>query len=302
MVDGRDDGHKGRTSTKYAAKKAATERIALARAAEVKAARRRNIMVAGGSILAVVVVVLLIIFVVPKHNGSTGIANPVNAASSTVTTGLANAAALTSQTPDLTAVKGPPVRLTGAPLASGGKPEVLYVGAEYCPYCAVTRWPLTVALSRFGTFSNLKTTLSSATDAAGPNTPTLSYHGATYTSPYIDLVTREQEDGVGKPLETLSGAETSLFENYGKGAYPFVDFGGTWMQSGASGDQTELAGLTPDQVATDIADPTTKPGAMTLAGADTFTAIICGIDGGKPANVCTSIGVVAATAALSAIK
>jgi hypothetical protein len=93
-----------------------------------------------------------------------------------------------------------------------------------------------------------------------------------------------------------------LFENYGKGAYPFVDFGGTWMQSGASGDQTELAGLTPDQVATAIADPTTKPGAMTLAGADTFTAIICGIDGGKPANVCTSIGVVAATAALSAIK
>jgi hypothetical protein len=100
----------------------------------------------------------------------------------------------------------------------------------------------------------------------------------------------------------LTGAETSLFENYGKGAYPFVDFGGTWMQSGASGDQTELAGLTPDDVAKDIADPTTKPGAMTLAGADTFSAIICGVDGGKPANVCTSVGVVAATAALSSIK
>jgi Domain of unknown function (DUF929) len=302
MVDGRDDGHKGRTSTKYAAKKAATERIALARAAEQKAARRRNVMVAGGSTLAVVVVIGLIVGIGLATKKSTGSGNPVNAASSTVTAGLASAAALTSQTPDLTLVKGPPARLTGAPLTSGGKPEILYVGAEYCPYCAVTRWPLTVALSRFGTFSNLKTTLSSATDAAGPNTPTLSYYGATYSSPYFDLVTREQEDGVGKPLETLSGAEASLFANYGKNSYPFVDFGGTWMQHVASGDPLVLAGLTPDQVAKDIADPTTKPGAMTMAGSDTFTAIICGVDGGKPANVCTSIGVVAATAALSAIK
>jgi len=302
MVDGRDDGHKGRTSTKYAAKKAATERIALARAAEQKAARRRNIMVAGGSTLAVIVVIGLIVGIGLSTKKATGAGNPVNAASSTITSGLASAAALTSQSPDLTLVKGPPSRLTGAPLTSGGKPEILYVGAEYCPYCAVTRWPLTVALSRFGTFTNLKTTLSSATDAAGPNTPTLSFHGASYSSPYFDLVTREQEDGVGKPLETLTGAETSLFENYGKGSYPFVDFGGTWMQSGASGDQTELAGLTPEDVAKEIADPTTKPGAMTLAGADTFSAIICSIDGGKPANVCTSVGVVAATAALSSIK
>ena len=29
------------------------------------------------------------------------------------------------------------VPLSGAPaLASGGKPEVLYMGAEYCPFCA----------------------------------------------------------------------------------------------------------------------------------------------------------------------
>jgi hypothetical protein len=302
MVDGRDDGHKGRTSTKYAAKKAATERIALARAVEQKAARRRSIMMAGGITLAVVVVIGVIVGVGLSQKKSTGAGHAVVSASSAVTTGLTSAAALTSTTPDLTLVKGPPTRLTGAPLTSGGKPEVLYVGAEYCPYCGVTRWPFTVALSRFGTFSNLQTTYSSATDTAGPNTPTLSFHGATYSSPYIDVVTREQEDGAQKPLETLTAAETSLFENYGKGAYPFIDFGGTWMQSGASADPATLAGLTPDDVAKDLADPSTKPGAMVLAGADTFTAIICGLDGGKPANVCTAVGVVAATTALSAIK
>ena len=39
-----------------------------------------------------------------------------------------------------------------------GKPLITYVGAEYCPYCAAERWALAVALSRFGTFSNLSAT------------------------------------------------------------------------------------------------------------------------------------------------
>src|SRR5262245_25312691 len=52
-----------------------------------------------------------------------------------------------------------------------GKPEVFYMGAEYCPFCAAQRWPTIIALSRFGTFSNLRTTTSSATDVY-PSTPT----------------------------------------------------------------------------------------------------------------------------------
>ena len=40
--------------------------------------------------------------------------------------------------------------------ASGQKvPEILYMGAEYCPYCAAQRWATIVALSRFGTWSGL---------------------------------------------------------------------------------------------------------------------------------------------------
>ena len=44
----------------------------------------------------------------------------------------------------------------GSPLSSGGKPEVLYVGTEFCPYCAAESWSLIVALSRFGQFSGLQ--------------------------------------------------------------------------------------------------------------------------------------------------
>ena len=40
--------------------------------------------------------------------------------------------------------------------ASGQKvPVILYEGGEFCPYCAAQRWSIIVALSRFGTFSDL---------------------------------------------------------------------------------------------------------------------------------------------------
>ena len=56
--------------------------------------------------------------------------------------------------------KIPPVN-GGTPLTANGKPEMLYMGAEYCPYCAAERWSMIVALSRFGTFSGLSTVHSS---------------------------------------------------------------------------------------------------------------------------------------------
>ena len=34
------------------------------------------------------------------------------------------------------------------PLTANGKPELLYVGAEFCPYCGAMRWAEIVALSQ----------------------------------------------------------------------------------------------------------------------------------------------------------
>ena len=50
-----------------------------------------------------------------------------------------------------------------SPLTKNGLPEVLYVGAEYCPFCAAERWALIVALSKFGSFSKLHYTKSQLT-------------------------------------------------------------------------------------------------------------------------------------------
>ena len=93
MADGRDD--KGRTSTKYAAKKAATERIAAQRAAQQRSDRKRNLLMAGGGVLAVVLVIGGIVFAGISTKKCTG-SSDVVPASSTVTNAITAAAALMS--------------------------------------------------------------------------------------------------------------------------------------------------------------------------------------------------------------
>ncbi len=95
---------------------------------------------------------------------------------------------------------------------------ITYVGAEYCPYCAAERWALAVALSRFGTFSNLSGTHSSSSDVY-PDTQTLSFYGSTYSSPYltfqpVEEATNQLVDGTYQTLQTPTAAESKLLASY----------------------------------------------------------------------------------------
>jgi hypothetical protein len=295
---GRDRGSKKNS----AARTSAQARIAAQRAVQQKNERRRNLIVTGGTLVGVIVIVAVIVAIGihSKSKSSSGSGNAVVAAPASVTSAITAAAGVLTGTPDFSTVAGAPTSISSTAISSGGKPQVLYVGAEYCPYCAATRWPLAVALSRFGSFSNLKTTYSSDSDTAGPHTPTLSFIDATYTSSYISFDGKEQEDGLGKPLETLTSQENSLFTSLGGGSYPFIDFGGKWLQHGTIFDPTVLKGLTPEQVAASLTETTGTVGPSISASADLFTAAICNIDGNKPANVCNAKGVSAASVALVA--
>ena len=258
---------------------------------------------AGGGVLALVLVIGGIVLAGLSSKKSPSAIHPVVPASSTVTNAITAAVPLTSTAPNLSTVTGPPKPLTGAALTGpSGKPEVLYIGGDFCPYCGVTRWPLAIALSRFGTLSNLETTYSAANDSAGPNTPTLDFRHSTYKSDYIDFVGIEYEDGAHKVVGTLTTEEASLFQQVGGGGFPFVDFGGKWVQNGATYPTATLAGLTPEAVAAQLTDSSSKIGSTIQAGADVFTAAICEMDGAKPASVCSAAGVAAATTALAALR
>ena len=149
-----------------------------------------------------------------------------------------------------------PVAAPGAPLTIDGKPAIVFVSEESCPFCAAERWPLVVALSHFGTWSNLGSTSSSATDVY-PNTATFSFRAARYRSAEITLRTTELTDNVGRPLQAETPLDAKLIGSYDvppyvnsadqSGAVPFLDIANHYILAGAQYGPQLLAGLSAAQ-------------------------------------------------------
>lgn len=204
---------------------------------------------------------------------------------------------------------------TGAAVQHGpsGLPLITYIGAEYCPFCAGERWALVAALGRFGSFSGLQLS-HSATDDVYPNTPTFSFVGSTYTSPYIELSPVELQSNVRAgsgyaQLQTPTPAQTNLLQTYdvppyvpagSAGAIPFVVIGGQYVISGASFDVGVLRGMTADQIATSLSDPSSPVAKAILGGANAITAAVCSSTGNTPGEVCGQPSVQSLQASLAA--
>jgi Domain of unknown function (DUF929) len=181
------------------------------------------------------------------------------------------------------------IKNVSGPALSGadGKPEVFYLGAEYCPYCAAERWAMIIGLSRFGTFSGLETTTSSSTDVYA-NTPTFTFRKATYTSQYLDFQAVETLDRNQNPLRSPTAEQTALLRSYGTGSIPFIDFGNRYSLTGATYLPDILAGLTWQQVAVALQSPGTPQAKAILGSANLITAATCELTGQQPAEVCSS--------------
>ena len=179
--------------------------------------------------------------------------------------------------------------VTGTPLTDpSGKPEVFYVGGEFCPFCAAQRWPLIIALSRFGTFSGLKSSASSAA-IEFPNTPTFTFHGATYTSQYVDFRGLETSDRDRNPLDTPTAAEDQLFTKYSpQGTIPFVDFGNRYSFTGAMYSPEVLSGQSWQAIADELKDPSSVQAKAIIGSANLVTAAICKMASDQPSTVCSS--------------
>jgi hypothetical protein len=202
-----------------------------------------------------------------------------------------------------------PVALDGSSLTNGGKPVVTYLGAEYCPYCAGERWAMVLALSRFGSFSHLGTTHSASEDVH-PDTPTFTFHGSTFSSPYVDFQPVEMQSNqlsgsTYATLETPTPAQQKLMATYdvqpyfpSNGAIPFIDFGGRYGLSGASYDVSVLDGQSHDQIADALHDPDSPIAKGIVGTANAMTAAICATTNNQPASACSTSAVQALRAKL----
>jgi len=202
----------------------------------------------------------------------------------------------------------PPSRASGGGAilrGADGKPLITYIGAEYCPYCAAERWALAVALSRFGTFSNLSGTHSASSDVY-PDTQTLSFYGSSYTSPYVEFhaveeATNQQVGGAYQPLQTPTAAQSSLLATYDSGgSIPFIDIGNRYIITGASFSPQVLQGLSRAQIAAQL-NAASSPVAQAIDGAaNNITAAITSVSGNQPSAVANSPAIAAIAKQLGA--
>jgi hypothetical protein len=271
--------------------------------------------VAGGAIIVVVVVavVFVLLKVTAGKPSPTRIASSPSGSAGTATSSLA--AQLTSipaatfdQVGKGTASTYPKPITPAAPRTLGGKPEMVYMGAEFCPYCAAERWAMITALSRFGTFTGLATIKSATTDGGGnsepyPATSTWTFAHATYTSTYLAFTPVEIYTNIPDPstggytsLQKPTADQQALINKYDappyipsadSGAIPFVDYGGKYLSVGASYDPGVLQGLTWSQITADLHDPSSPVAKGVLGTANFMTAALCELTGNQPATACT---------------
>ncbi len=273
-------------------------------------------------LVIVIVAVLVIVKLASSSSTSTTDFTPVTPAPATVVHDVTNIPTSVYNTVGITSPQvqvSPPTILTGQPplTLAGQTPAMLYYGAEYCPYCAAERWAMTAALSRFGTWSNLKTTASSHTDVYAA-THTFSYYGATFTSPYLTFSGVEQYSNVPTadggclhhPAEPDQAKSATCIKTYssskfnpnatttGEISFPFVNINNLALFSGASYNPGVLANLSWSDIAGGLSDPTNPATQAIVATSNYMSAAICASTKGAPASVCASSGVQAAAKAL----
>ncbi len=263
----------------------ARERIAAERAARQRAEARRRILVAIASITAVLAFVVALVAVKLTSTPARLVASESQAPPVVVrqvTT--VPAAVLARVSPGQAVTPLHTVKASGPLLTIGGKPAIVFVSEESCPFCAAERWSLAVALSHFGTWSHLGTTTSSSIDVY-PDTATLSFRAAYYQSTELTLRTTELTDNAGRPLQAQTSLDTSLIDAFDvppyvnsadqSGAVPFLDIANRYILAGAQYNPQVLAGLSAAQIASKLSSPS-SPVAQAIDGS--AQAIVAAID------------------------
>jgi len=271
----------------------------------------RRYVALGLIVLAIILVSALIVIRNADQTSDTSDKETVTPAPSSVIATLSHVPAATTNGVGVTSPGNPvtPPTATGnAPLwesAAQGtvRPVVFFYGAEFAPYAAAERWPVVVALARFGSFSQLGL-MQSSSSVAFSDTPTFTFWHAKYSSVWIDLQADERYgslDPTGGGYTALQiptarqSASIAVYDTSAK-TFPLLDIANHYVLVGSSFSPTVLDGLSQSQIADDLAYPASPVTQAIVASANEITAAICTVTGERPTAVCGARGVTAADA------
>lgn len=260
--------------------------------------RRQQRLYAGVGILAVVAIAAVLIGVKVSGGGSsTATGSGIDARRPISASSLAAVENLTVD--QMRAAAGNiklvsyPIAVTDTLTAANGQPELLYIGAEYCPYCAGERWAMVAALSKFGTFTGLHSIVSSPSDTASAAIPTFSFYQATYSSPSVTFRPVETQTVSGTTLEKPTAAESANESKYDgppyvkSGGIPYLNLGGKWIQDGINFDNSTMQHQSFDTVAQQIGAQSTQTAGQIAATAGVIVSRLCQLTGGQALDPAT---------------
>jgi uncharacterized protein DUF929 len=187
---------------------------------------------------------------------------------------------------------GPTIAGGRPPLTLAGKPEMFYAGSEACPFCGVQRWGMIVALSQFGTFSNLG--LMQSTPAERPQVRTFTFFGSTYRSPYVAFAPVEVISNIPKGfgfehLQRLTPFQHALLTRFDPPQQtPFIDIANRFIRIDSTVQPGLIAGLSWTQLTGSLRRPASTPAQAIAGEAEVLTAEICEATGGRPQSVCST--------------
>jgi hypothetical protein len=262
----------------------------------------------GVIVLAIILVGALI--VIRNHdnqaNGTSDVETITPAPASLITsvghipTSISSAVGVTSPEAPITSptATGNTALWQSASTGGGVRPVVFFYGAEFAPYAAAERWPVVVALSRFGTFSALGL-MQSATSVGFSDTPTFTFWQVGYSSIWVDLQEVERYGSLNPtgggfmPLQEPTARQAASVAVYDSSTmtFPLLDIANHYVLVGSSFTPSLLGGLSQSQVAADLLIPASPVAQAILASANEITAAICTVTGQRPAAVCNAHGV-----------
>jgi hypothetical protein len=246
-----------------------------------------------------VIVVVLVAVKAGSGGGPSAGASAISPAAGTpvpaaITNKLASIPLSTIAAAPTTGLATAPQTISDPPLTADGKPDLLYIGAEFCPICATERWAMYVALSKFGTFSPQPGQIHSA--ERDGNISTLTFYKTTYTSPYltftpVETTTNQPEGNYYVALPSPTQAQQKLWASHTDQSFPWLDFGGKKELSSAQFDPQLLEGKSFNDIAAAVGNNSTTIGADIDASAKVLIQTICStLTGNHPAAVCGAMG------------
>ncbi len=201
-----------------------------------------------------------------------------------------------------------PTRVTPSLSTVASNGLVSYVGAEFCPYCALQRWALLVALSKFGTFTHLDDQVFSSSSDVYPHLASWSFVGAAFTSKYFTFKATELTSSKPSPggpggyqrLQRMSRAQRVAFDKFNpQRGLPFVDIGNRYVTLGASASPSVLEGLSLSEIGNDLKHSQSPVAGAVDGAANYLIAALCTMTQKTPPAICSNGVIQTASRALS---